>query len=322
MNQMTNLPAQLSTLRLEISAITDQLAPVTSDEIGQCIDELMSGGMRLSETITAPNPIAEYRFSLRNVPVYGLRHVFLKLKRGEYENINLAFIPLPNEMAAMANEECRLLREDRIRKQETLNALAERRRPVQVSVLHDLCSAQRERSAELASQGYVLVADGGVTHDAFSSLAKSRAIPAGSLHLWALDEVWAPAAVAGQVDTRMVDERTKAVAVARETTSPERAAALEKMLALPEARNVGPEQTAHRRKCEADSASVGAVVHEWARPRRDGKEGTDEAREQAQPAKAGEVLSPLKEKAAAKPRKRAPRRKAGDEPAEPTPMKF
>lgn len=40
----------------------------------------------------------------------------MKLKRGEYENINKAFVPLPAELAAMANAECRLIREDRIRK--------------------------------------------------------------------------------------------------------------------------------------------------------------------------------------------------------------
>ena len=122
---MTNLPAQLSTLRQQISALTEKFAPANADEIGQCIEGLMSGGMRLSDTITAKNPVEEYRVSLRDVPVYGLRLAYAKLKRGEYENINRAFIPLPAELAAMANAECRVIREDRVRATERMRALSD-----------------------------------------------------------------------------------------------------------------------------------------------------------------------------------------------------
>ncbi|AEG57873.1 hypothetical protein CN210_33120 [Sinorhizobium meliloti] len=54
-------------MQQEISALTEQLAPAGADEIGQCIQGLM----RISESITAANPVEEYRLSLRNVPVYG-----------------------------------------------------------------------------------------------------------------------------------------------------------------------------------------------------------------------------------------------------------
>ncbi len=82
----------------------------------------MSGGLRISETITAANPVEEYRLSLRNVPVYGLRRAYVKAEALEYENINRAFIPC-RRFAALASAECRLIREDRIRKQETLRAI-------------------------------------------------------------------------------------------------------------------------------------------------------------------------------------------------------
>lgn len=158
-------------MQQEISALTEQLAPAGADEIGQCIQGLMSGGMRISETITAANPVEEYRLSLRNVPVYGLRRAYVKLKRGEYENINRAFIPLPAELAAPANAECRLIREDRIRKQETLRAIEDsisRTLPSSHGLM-DLRVSQRERVIELAEKGFVRTAEG-VDHLEFAHL--------------------------------------------------------------------------------------------------------------------------------------------------------
>lgn len=281
---MSNLPATLSTLNQEIGALTDQLAPADEALIARAIDTLDRGGMNAPAGIAPENLLSEYSIALDGVPRYGLVTAITKLKRGEYETIKAGFMPLPAELAAIARLEAKSLREDRIRKQETLNALAERvHRQVQASsspVLRDLRIVQRERSAELASQGYVLIAEG-VTHDGFASLAKSRSIPAGSRHLWALDEVWAPAAVAGQVDARMVDERTTAAAVASETISPERAATLEKMLALPDARNVTPEQMAYRRKCGAEIASVNADTDERREVAPDGEEDGQNSRRSA-----------------------------------------
>ncbi|EHK79092.1 hypothetical protein SM0020_05205 [Sinorhizobium meliloti CCNWSX0020] len=120
----------------------------------------------------------------------------MKLKRGEYENINKAFIPQPAELAAMAHAECRLIREDRIRKQETLRAIEDsvsRRLPSSHGLM-DLRVTQRERAIALAEEGFVRVAEG-VDHLEFAHLAKSRELPAGSVHLWAIDVVWTPIAV-------------------------------------------------------------------------------------------------------------------------------
>jgi len=245
---MNNLPAQLSTLQQEISALTEKLAPANADEIGQCIEGLMSGGMRISETITADNPVEEYRLSLRNVPVYGLRRAYTKLKRGEYENINKAFIPLPAELAAMANAECRIIREDRIRKQETMRAVEDSvsRTLPSAHGLMDLRVKQRERANELAAQGFYLVAEG-VDHLEFTNLARSRELPPRSVHLWAIDEVWSPIAV--RVNRNRIRTRLN---VQHEPVSPERADELARMLALPDAREVSAEQMAYRRRMEAE----------------------------------------------------------------------
>ncbi|WP_164834842.1 hypothetical protein [Sinorhizobium meliloti] len=48
-------------MQQDVSAFTEQLAPAGADEIGQCIEGLMSGGMRICDTITAANPVEEYQ---------------------------------------------------------------------------------------------------------------------------------------------------------------------------------------------------------------------------------------------------------------------
>ncbi|MHC2487674.1 hypothetical protein ACVII0_001466 [Sinorhizobium meliloti] len=221
-------------MQQEISALTEQLAPAGADEIGHCIQGLMSGGLRISETITAANPVEEYRLSLRNVPVYGLRRAYVKLKRVEYENINRAFIPLPAEFAALASAECRLIREDRIRKQETLRAIEDsisRTLPSSHGLM-DLRVSQRERASELAEKGFVRAAEG-VDHLEFAHLPKSRELPAGSHQLRAIDEVWSPIAV--RVNCSRIQTKLN---VQPPPVSPERADELARMLALPDTSQV------------------------------------------------------------------------------------
>ncbi len=62
----------------------------------------------------------------------------------------------------MANAECRIIREDRIRKQETLRAIEDSvsRTLPSADGLMDLRVEQRERANELAAQGFFLVAQG------------------------------------------------------------------------------------------------------------------------------------------------------------------
>lgn len=184
----------------------------------------------------------------------------MKLKRGEYENINKAFIPLPAELAAMANAECRLIREDRIRKQETLRAIEDsvsRTLPSSHGLM-DLRVTQRERAIELAEKGFVRVAEG-VDHLEFAHLAKSRELPAGSRHLWAIDEVWSPVAV------RINRSRIQTLLnVKPPPVSPDRAAELARMLALPDASQVSAEQMAYRGKVKVDIQAAEPVDEERA----------------------------------------------------------
>ncbi len=252
---MTNLPARLSTLQGEITALTEKLSPCGIDEVGKCIASLMDAGMMIPASIQAEDPIEEYRIALKGVPIHGLRTVFVKLKRGEYEIQNRAFLPIPGEMAAMANLECRSLREERMRASEMIKAARENAEFGSPTLtrfgLKDLRVTHQERARELAGHGYVKVADG-INQQMFGSLAKSRGLPAGSVLLWAIDEVWAPQAVARYVDLTKVESSKRMAVRERETLSPERAYELEKMLALPDAKDISAEQMAYRRRVEQE----------------------------------------------------------------------
>ncbi len=148
----------------------------------------------------------------------------------------------------MANAECRIIREDRIRKQETLRAIEDSvsRTLPSADGLMDLRVEQRERANELAAQGFFLVAQG-VDHLEFANLARSRELPPRSVHLWAIDEAWSPIAV--RVNRRRIHTRLN---VQPEPISPERADELARMLALPDASEVTAEQMAYRRKVQSE----------------------------------------------------------------------
>ena len=111
--------------------------------------------------------------------------------------------------------------------------------------------SQRLRAEEFGRQGYVRIAEG-VKHDDFTTLGKSRAIPAGSIHLWAIDEVWCPGAVADQADMGRIGMRRKAKDYTSATISPERAEMMDRIMDLPDAREVTPEQQAYRRRVAAE----------------------------------------------------------------------
>lgn len=123
---MTNLPAQLSTLDREITSLTEQLSPAGPDDIAKAIASLMDGGMLFPQSIKAADPVDEYRAVLKGVPICGLRAAFIKLKRGEYAELNPAFIPLPAVLAQLAREEA-------ASKTELRRMASERRRGIEES---------------------------------------------------------------------------------------------------------------------------------------------------------------------------------------------
>lgn len=126
---MTNLPATLSTLKQEIGALTDKLAPARPDFIAECIDKLKSGGMMVPKTIAAADFIREYTIALAGVPSYGLAVAVAKLKRGEYPDVKPDFMPLPALLAAIARLETKTIRDDLVRLREKEETLVEATKP-------------------------------------------------------------------------------------------------------------------------------------------------------------------------------------------------
>jgi hypothetical protein len=111
-----------------------------------------------------------------------LKSVVVQLVKGTWRE-EVKFCPRPPELANMVREE-----------QRRLDAINRPRLPAPAAVSQpykDLRVTQRLRAEELAGQGYAFLCEC-KGHDAFASMAKKRQIPAGAIHLWAIDEVWAP----------------------------------------------------------------------------------------------------------------------------------
>jgi hypothetical protein len=144
---MTNLPATLSTLKQEIGALTDKLAPARPDFIAECIDKLKAGGMMVPKTIAATEFVREYTMALGGVPSYGLAVAVAKLKRGEYPDVKPDFMPLPAMLAAIARLETKNIRDDLVRLREKEATLAEAAKPREKT-----SEEQKERIRQLHAQ--------------------------------------------------------------------------------------------------------------------------------------------------------------------------
>ncbi|MBO0141486.1 hypothetical protein JZX87_09960 [Agrobacterium sp. Ap1] len=89
--------------------------------------------MNYPPSIAKTKAIEEYSKVLSAVPSCGLRRAMTKLKHGQYENINLDFIPTPANLAAMARAEAKVTIDDLTRlreKQATLRDLHDKPEPV------------------------------------------------------------------------------------------------------------------------------------------------------------------------------------------------
>lgn len=120
---MTNLPATLSTLEREITALTDDLAPASAETIAACIDAMKRAGMTVPVGIPPNEIVTEYGIALRSVPKIGLKDAMRRIRQGEYTDMDYSFMPRPAELAKRARAEAARYREDLVRKRETYQAL-------------------------------------------------------------------------------------------------------------------------------------------------------------------------------------------------------
>lgn len=119
---MTNLPAvQLSTLRSEITALTDRLAPVEDDAVLRSLEVMQAAGMTIPQGIDPKKLLPVYRYALSGAPSCGLGIATQKLIKGDYAgnpDVLLGMIPKPPVLAALAKLEARSVREDLVRKRD------------------------------------------------------------------------------------------------------------------------------------------------------------------------------------------------------------
>lgn len=109
---MTNLPATLSTLNAQISALTERLAPAQDEHVSEAIRSLLAAGLSLPGNMNPEKAPDVYAFALSKVSATGVRKAVAKLVRGEYDLKNRAFIPTPPEFADIARRETRELVDD------------------------------------------------------------------------------------------------------------------------------------------------------------------------------------------------------------------
>lgn len=126
---MTTLPARLSNLNEEIGRLADRLKPAGPERVAECLDALKRGGMAAPAAIAPGDFLREYSLALSNVPACGLTAAIVKLKRGEYDTVKPAFMPLPAELAALARKEALSVREDMARARATVETLQALSRP-------------------------------------------------------------------------------------------------------------------------------------------------------------------------------------------------
>lgn len=186
--------------------------------------------------------LAGYYVALQDERIETLEAVVMHLVKGTWRE-EVKFCPRPPELANMVREE-----------QRRVDAINRPRLPAPAAVKHqykDVRISHRQRVEELSNDGYTLIAEG-VTHDAFGSLAKSRAIPAGSIHLWAIDEVWCPGNVSHMADTGRIASRKQDRVSSEPEMTDERIAMLERIASLPDAKTITAEQQAYRRRVSAE----------------------------------------------------------------------
>jgi hypothetical protein len=200
----------------------------------------------LPRGVDADELLRGYLVALEGLLPGALRSVVLHLVRGTWHD-EVKFCPRPPELANMVRFE-----------QRRVEAMNRQRLPAPAAVQHqfrDLRIIHHRRADELSKQGYRLIAES-ITSDAFISLGKSRAIPAGSIHLWAIDEVWAPADVAHLVDIHRVETKKRAGESSLDPMTPEKAEYWSKIGDLKDAPSVTAEQMGFRRKIEADLKGI------------------------------------------------------------------
>lgn len=184
---MTNLPvpAQLSTLNREITALTERLSPAREDAVLRSLDAMQAAGMTIPTGIDPRKLDAVYGYALDGVPNCGLSIATRKLIKGDYAgnpDILLGMIPKPPILAALAKLEARTAREDLARKREIAAALSPKEQPIDNSpeimarVRAKANEFRRQHAASKAAGGKVIAPEP-ISPERADELARMMALP-------------------------------------------------------------------------------------------------------------------------------------------------
>jgi hypothetical protein len=99
-------------LENEITVLTERLKPATEDHVSDAIGSLLASGLALPSAMDPEKAPAVYAFALANVSSSGLKRAVAKLIRGEYDNVNRAFMPSAPELASLARGEAKIIMDD------------------------------------------------------------------------------------------------------------------------------------------------------------------------------------------------------------------
>lgn len=125
-----------------------------------------------------------YCYVLRAYSPEAIANTVDYLREGKIKEASTRFCPTSPELARYVRDEQSRL--DAINRPKAITYRAESRPWVDWRIVH------RERTRELAEQGFVLIAEN-VDHATVVSMAKRRALPSRSTWFWAISEVWGPA---------------------------------------------------------------------------------------------------------------------------------
>lgn len=168
-----------STLSLEITALTERLAPASDDAILRSLNVMQTAGMTMPAGIDPRKLLPVYQYALAGVPACGLSIATQKLIRGDYAgnaNVLLGTIPKPPVLAALAKSEAAATRAELARKREIAVALSPtvpkaRRSPeIRERVRVRLCQFRTDHAAAKAKAAMPTPAQSPERAEAFSRM--------------------------------------------------------------------------------------------------------------------------------------------------------
>ena len=116
-------PLSISTLSARLTDLTERLQPASEDAIAAALLKLNRAGLAYPPGLDAKAAGRVYGYSMKAIPIEGLKRAIEKIMRGEVEGQNPNFIPTAPAFASIARKEAAALYADSARIRETIDAI-------------------------------------------------------------------------------------------------------------------------------------------------------------------------------------------------------